>query len=168
MGYYYVTTTGGEIRIPADKTAAAYAAVCKLNDRDDLKTGGAYGGEGVTADDPRPEGMDHHPARWFAWADPNYPAKCPTLRDVFCHIGFAAYVSLDDGATIIGDYDNKSGDEQLFLAAVAPFADEGSWLEWQGEDGAPYRHEVKGGRLHFRGALVEWGPLVPVMNGAAQ
>jgi hypothetical protein len=53
------------------------------------------------------------------------------------------YVRLDS-------YDNKSGQEELFLAAVAPFVRPGSFVEWVGEDSTMWRDYVGIDRLLYR------------------
>lgn len=138
MGYY-VCTTGGSFTVPAENLDAAYAAVCALNDRDDLKGGGSWGGD-HDAKSPRPEGLSSHPSRWFSWMPANYPSKCRTLLDVFEELGFVCDEDLD--ALRIECYDSKIGQEELFLAAIAPFCDRDSFFEWRGEDGAQWRHTI--------------------------
>lgn len=146
MGYY-VTTTAGAFRVPAENIAAAYAAVCALNDRDDLKSGGSWGAQGLTQNSPRPAGLDHHPARWFSWMHADYPNKCATLAEVFAALGFEYVITEDDGTVSISGYDTKTGDQVYFLAAIAPYCEEGSSLDWRGEDGDIWRDEVEGGEL---------------------
>ena len=141
---YYVSTTGGAFNVPKENEQAAYQAVCALNDRDELKDGGAWGGD-HDAEAPRPEGLDFHPSRWFSWMPANYPKKCKTLADVFTELGFAV-IELEDSISI-ESYDSKMGQEELFLEAIAPYCDADSWFEWRGEDGAQWRHTVQNGRL---------------------
>lgn len=144
MGYY-VNTTGGEFVVPAENILAAYAAVCALNDHDELKWGGSYGGGGIDKSAPRPAGMDHHPARWFSWMPADYPNKCGTLCEVFQTLGFDV---IEDAQELrVVSYDSKTGQEEIFLEAIAPFCTEDSFFEWRGEDGAQWRHTVRAGEL---------------------
>ncbi len=147
MGYF-VCITDGAFTVPKENESAAYAAVCALNQRDDLKSGGMWGGDD-DATTPRPAGLDYHPGRWFSWMDPNYPAKCATLAEVFQQLGFSV-VEDADGVHICG-YDSKIGQETLFLAAIAPYCVRSSWLEWRGECGEMWRHTISG-----TGALLCW------------
>lgn len=147
MGYY-VFITEGTFTVPKASERAAYAAVCALNQRDELKSGGAWGGD-ADATTPRPAGLDYHPGRWFSWMDANYPAKCATLAQVFEALGFSV-VEDDEGVHICG-YDSKIGQETLFLAAIAPYCVRSSWLEWRGEGGEVWRHTISG-----TGALLCW------------
>jgi hypothetical protein len=116
MGYF-VQTTNNDITIKKEHFVKCYEAMCALNDRDDLKSGGSYGGDGVDARSPRPEGMDHHPAKWFAWMPADYPNG-----DLF-----AIY------------YDNKTGSEDHFFSAIAKYVEKDSVVDWRGEDGAEWR-----------------------------
>ena len=138
MGYY-VCTTGGSFTVPPENMEAAYAAVCALNDHDDLKGGGSYGGD-FDANSPRPEGASFHNARWYSWMPADFPSKLKTLREVFEELGFVC--DDDNGALRIECYDCKMGQEELFLAAIAPFCDRDSSFEWRGEDGSQWRHTI--------------------------
>lgn len=55
-------------------------------------------------------------------------------------------VSFDDDGNVTDlAYDNKSGQEELFLNAIAPLVKEGSYIGWQGEDGEMWVNVFKGG-----------------------
>jgi len=140
MGYY-VTLTDDNFVIPAEHEAAALQALKDLNKRDDLKTGGSWSGGRQTA-------------KWFAWMAPDYDKTVESVADVFEMLGFDTDVT-DDGTHLLG-YDNKTGAEEHFLAVVAPFVEDGSFLEWRGEDGAMWRHVVENGKLHTKSATITW------------
>lgn len=145
MGYY-VTTTHGEFVIPADKCADAYRAVVALNDRDELKSGGSYGGEN-DRDTPRPDGLNYHPGRWFSWMPANYPETSVTVAEVFLELGFSVVTNDKTGDVHICGYDDKVGDEIHFLAAIAPYCTEASFFQWRGEQGEMWATEVRDGKL---------------------
>ena len=154
MGYY-VRTTDCDFYIAKSKKNPAYEALCALNQHDDLKVGGSFGGE-LSGDSPRPEGLSYHPARWFSWMSPDYPSKCKDLRQILEELGFE--VEEDDAGNITYlRYDSKTGQEVLFLSALAPFVRDGSTIDWQGEEGEHFRHEFSGGRLMHRAGRVVWG-----------
>ena len=137
MGYY-VNITNQNIFVPKENFDAAYKAMCALNDRDDLKSGGSWGGDGITSDSPRPEGMTYHPAKWFSWMPANYPAVCKDFLSILKELGFE--YDLDDSGNLgLVHYDNKTGAEGHFFEAIAPFVQDGSFIEWRGEDGGEYR-----------------------------
>lgn len=144
MGYY-VNITDADWCIPTEQQDAAYEAVCALNNRNDLKRGGVY---------PRPEGLEQTttptPDLWFSWMDWNYPETCADLSAVLEQVGYDLSVDEDDSLVIRG-YNNKSGQEDLFLAALAPFAQarhaDDAYVNWQGEEGEMWQNAARDGRL---------------------
>jgi len=90
---------------------------------------------------------------WFAWMDANYPEQA--LHDweqlrfphplvfVLQQLGFDWELGTDE-CLCLTHYDSKSGAEDLFLEAVAPFVQAGSYLEWRGEDGSMWLQEFDG------------------------
>jgi hypothetical protein len=153
MGYY-VRTTGSNFYVAQSKKNAAYEALCALNQRDDLKTGGSFGGN-LSGDSPRPAGLDHHPSRWFSWMAADYPSKCKDLKQVLEEVGFD--VVEDEAGNVTGlHYDSKTGHESLFLSALAPFVRDGSHIDWQGEEGEHFRYEFSGGRMLERDGRIVW------------
>lgn len=153
MGYY-VSITECDFCIPKRHHEAAYNAVCKLNDRDDLKQGGSWGGD-HDARKPRPAGLNYHPGKWFSWMDADYPSKCTTLEEVLQMVGFE--VALNEKGDIVDlRYDNKTGQEDLFLAALAPFVQADSYITWRGEEGELFRHEFNGRAMLTRESSIVW------------
>lgn len=154
MGYY--VNGYGRITIEHDKVDDAYKAMCDLNQRDDLKLGGSWGGSGLTSDNPRPEGMSYHPARWFSWMDADYPSKCKDIVDVLCSLGFEVVITETTNYHTAYDlnYDSKIGQEELFLKVIAPYVKEGS-IEWKGEDDTFWKNEFVNGKfIHRDGYIV--------------
>jgi len=147
MGYY-VRITNSNVFIPKVKQEAAYKALCALNTDDSLKGGGSYG--------PPPEGGPSVCLKkWFSWMDPNYPEKCKDLKEVLEEVGFD--VELSEAGDILSlGYDSKTGDQEYFLTALAPFVTNGSFIEWQGEEGEKWRHEFDGHRIRTREARTVW------------
>lgn len=131
MGYY-VRTTGSNFYVAQSKKNAAYEALCALNQRDDLKTGGS-----------------------FSWMAADYPSKCEDLKEVLEEVGFD--VVEDEAGNVTGlHYDSKTGQESLFLSALAPFVRDGSHIDWQGEEGEHFRYEFSGGRMLERDGRIVW------------
>lgn len=151
MGYF-VTITEVDFRIPKQNFQAAYEAMCALNENDDAKTGGRWGGDDIDRNSPRPEGMNYHPARWFSWMPANYPDVCPDAKSVLDKLGFHVAVT-DDGSLSIVGYDNKIGSEELFIEALAPFVADGSFICWRGEDGDEWRYLIRDGKMITQRAL---------------
>lgn len=129
MGYN-VNTTGINFTIPADKLDAACQALKDLNKRDELKSGGSFGGG--------------KPAQhWFSWMPANYDETLHSAEAILNEVGFDTWTE-DDGSLSIGGYSDKSGDEDKFLEALAPFVPDGSYVSWEGEDGEHWQHYFDG------------------------
>lgn len=153
MGYY--ARGYGHISIRQDQLAPAYEAMCELNQHDDMKNGGSWGGGGVDKEDTRPAGMNYHPARWFSWLDADYPTKCGDFDAVLKELGFDFSVTpLANELIYTLTYDNKVGQEDLFFEAIAPFVSDGQ-VEWVGEDESFWKWQFENGEIRtLRGTVV--------------
>ena len=145
MGYY-VSLEESNVLIKKSDLDAAYVALCKLNDRDDAKRGGSYTG-GKQVD------------RWFSWMDANYPEKLKSTEEIIQALGFETTTS-ENGDLYIERYDNKTGQEDWFLHAVAKYitAEDGAepFMDWRGEDGSLYRWTFADGIMYNEEARIEW------------
>jgi len=139
MGYYI--SGNGNLRIKAENLGKAYEALMALNDApDSAKRGGSYSG-----------GKQH--SSWFSWM----PADLRELVDtkaVFEQLGFE--LEQDNGDLLIRCYENKSGQEEVFFAAAAPFIEDGEY-EWTGEDGAFWEWTFVDGKMYQRDGIREYG-----------
>lgn len=124
MGYY-VQITKSDLVIKKHQQDNAYKAMCDINRFDDLKSGGSFSGGKTTE-------------KWFSWMSPNYPETCNDIFEVFGEMGFDVMTN-DDGDITAVFYDNKIGDEAAFFVALAPYVEDGSHIDWYGEDGALWR-----------------------------
>ena len=129
MGYY-VTTEDINIIVPKDLLEPAYKAVLAMNEDDNLKRGGSHGSERKF---------------WFSWM-PEDLSTLTDLKEVLENLGFETYYT-DAGNLALGHYDNKTGQEDLFLDAIAPFVQEGSYAIWKGEDNSFYKWEFNDGKM---------------------
>ena len=132
MGYY-VKTRGIDFTIPKEHLEAACQALKDLNKRDELKTGGAWGPDGRTE-------------AWFAWMPADYDETLHSAEEILKEVGFEVYDNGEGGIELAG-YDSKSGQEEHFVAALAPFVKEGSYIEWEGEDGELWRQVKVGDQI---------------------
>ncbi len=118
MGYYVEIEKSTAV-IPAANLERAYQKMCALNTtHDHIKRGGCFGG-GVQK------------AKWFSWMDANYPDTCKDAQAVLEALGF--YTHYENGDLHIDGYDNKTGQEDLFLHSIQD--DASGKIEWRGEDG---------------------------------
>jgi hypothetical protein len=133
MGYY--VNGNGELRIKSENLGKSYEALMALQDAPPkAKRGGSSGG-------------DRAPKYWYSWM----PEDLRTLADtkaVFAELGFEVKDD-ENGDLLISCYDNKSGQEEVFFAAVAPFIEDGDY-EWTGEDSDFWVWEFEGGKMFVR------------------
>ena len=132
MGYY--VSGNGELRIKAENLGKAYEALMALQDAPDkAKRGGSH-----SANERR---------FWYSWM----PEDLRTLTDtkaVFAALGFEVRDD-ENGDLLISCYDNKTGQEEVFFAAAAPFIESGDY-EWTGEDGDFWAWEFEDGKMFVR------------------
>jgi hypothetical protein len=129
MGYY-VTTEDINIIVPKDLLEPAYKAVLAMNEDDNLKRGGSYGSERKF---------------WFSWM-PEDLSTLADLKAVIENLGFDTNYN-EAGDLVLGHYDSKTGQEDLFLDAIAPFVQEMSYAIWKGEDNSYYKWEFNDGKM---------------------
>ena len=153
MGYW-VNIIEGAVTIPKANLEEAYKRMCALNDNDAIKRGGQWGGE-VSSESPRPEGMNYHPARWFSWMDANYPETCSDAQTILSSLGFELEYG-DDESLVIVRYDNKTGQEDLFLEAISDLCTTDSYLVWRGEDGDSWRQEFGNSKMVTKSPVITW------------
>jgi len=153
MGYY-VQITEQDFLLEKENFDKAYELMCALNSRDVLKSGGSWGKE-LSYDDPRPEGMNYHPAKWFSWMTPNYPETLKTLEEVLTALGFE-FDKDSEGNIAILIYNSKIGDEYHFFSAIAPLVKQGSYISWRGEDGEEWRWFFNNSEMITQQATKVW------------
>jgi hypothetical protein len=160
MGYYvhlqYIDTKDNtNIIIKKENIDAAYAALCELNTNpkyDILKSGGKYGGDSVAKNDNRPDNLDHHPARWFSWMESDYHKHTKNLEEILACIGFD--FEFKDGNLCDLRYSDKTGNEDIFFCALAPFIENGVEIVWSGEEGERWKWIFNNGEMFFHESKV--------------
>lgn len=141
MGYY-VVLEDSDWRIP--ESEEVLNVLKDLNKLDHLKTGGSWEGGKQTR-------------RWFAWMPENYDETVKSVAEVFNLLGFETDTESYDGEYVgLTYYNSKTGSEDIFIEAVAPFVADGSYLSWRGEEGERWRHEVRNGKLVTLSATTVW------------
>jgi hypothetical protein len=134
MGYY--VNGNGALRIKSENLGKAYEALMALQDAPDkAKRGGSSGGSEA-------------PRFWYSWM-PEDLRTLPDTKSVFAELGFETRIEEPTGDLIINCYDSKTGQEEVFFAAAAPFIESGDY-EWTGEDGDFWAWEFEGGKMFVR------------------
>lgn len=119
MGYY-VNIVESTARVPAQNLARVYEIMCSLNEtHDHEKRGGSYSGGKQTE-------------KWFSWMDANYPETCEDAQAIFEMLGFETEYN-SAGDLLLTGYDNKMGQEDLFLEAIENYVI--GEISWEGENG---------------------------------
>ena len=128
MGYY-IHIEDSNCMLPEKHFNLAYWRMCDLNKHDELKRGGSYS---------KNEDGTENVTKWFSWMEENYPEICTTAQEIIEELGFEVEVIEDEGIIIHG-YDNKSGQEELFLSSISDLlvqhkGDVRPFIVWRGED----------------------------------
>lgn len=128
MGYY-VQIKHSTAVIPREALRNAYLKMCALDvTHDHHKRGGSWNGGQQTE-------------KWFSWMDANYVETCKSAKDILEMLGFETQYN-SRGDLLIESYDNKTGQEDLFLEAIK--YDASGVIEWVGEDGDCYTTQFLG------------------------
>jgi len=135
MGYY-IDLTDAEWEI--SESPEALATIREMPTKyHAIKRGGSSNGE-----------------KWFSWMNDTEIETTETVQNVFRQLGFDTE-SVDGGFKLTG-YSSKTGQEDLFLAVMAPFTKDGSYIEWRGEDGELWKFEIHGGRMFRSESEIIW------------
>lgn len=126
MGYY-VQLEESTFKIPPENLEEATRRLKALNHKPGVyKRGGSSDGR-----------------EWFSWMEENYDEIYNDASEILEALGFSVYVDVDGGIIPEG-YDNKSGQEELFITEIGDLAEEGWHMVWRGEDGDVWKHDING------------------------
>jgi hypothetical protein len=142
MGYY-IDLSSAEWEIPetAEVLQALKESVTKYHA---IKRGGSSNGES-----------------WFSWMSDESILNAEKAITIFNDLGFET--SETDNGFTLESYNNKTGQEDVFLAVVAPFCTDGSYIEFRGEDGAEWQYSVRNGKLHYAEVRKSFDEPVPYL-----
>jgi hypothetical protein len=91
---------------------------------------------------------------WFSWVNDEDFEKATTCEEIINAFGFET--SEAQGVVSIDGYSNKTGQEDVLLAVLAPFVAEGAEMEWSGEEGERWLYLVRGGKLAISQETRTW------------
>ena len=132
-------------RIPANRKAEALAAIKALANDTQAMDGGEYSkGEKVRA--------------WYSWVNTDEFANAPTLKKAMLAWRWEIIQVSDDSGDVIGISFNgeKLGQDHILFRAIAPFVEDGSYIQMQGEDGSIWRWVFRDGKLKEIEANIAW------------
>ncbi len=136
MGYH-ISMMDSKFRIPASVKEQALAAMKRMNP--------SKKGSGYWQDKPQ-----------WAWVDQEIVNKAPTLEDAMTEWRYVPEMDDEGNIVDISFEGEKIGDEMEMFKTIAPFVEEGSYIEMQGEDGAFWRWVFKNGQVKEVTPRVEW------------
>jgi hypothetical protein len=96
---------------------------------------------------------------WFSWVNDEDFEKATTCEEIINAFGFET--SSENGVVAIDGYQNKTGQEDVLLAVLAPFVKEGAEMEWSGEEGEHWLYLVRGGKLNVANETRTWDDPTP-------
>lgn len=130
----------------------AYDAMCKLNAEDDLKDGFSCSCGKRPANS---KSVSNNLRKHFSFMPWNYDEICRDLFEVLNALSFDVSTNSDGDIDSIFFF-NKLGQESLFLEAIAPYVESGSYIVWKGEDGTMWVHEFLEGKMTEKEAYIVW------------
>jgi hypothetical protein len=134
-------------RIKAENCNKALKAIQRLACEADQMSGGVFAAGKQTS-------------RHFSWVHTCNFEKAPTLDDAMGGWRWPVERDIpnDQDSDVVGIqfYGEKLGDDAVLFHAIAPFVEEGSWIEMRGEDSAMWRWVFRDGRLHEISPEIIW------------
>ena len=147
MGYY-IKLEESNAALKAADLPEVLKRLHTMDKYEPLKSGGSYSNGGKIAS-------------WYAWM-PRDLSELTTVQDFLEQVGFE--VELDNDLLVFNGYDSKTGCEQEFIWAIAPFivlAEKETdakhpYMVWRGEDGSTWRWSFVDGAMVEQSAIVTW------------
>lgn len=154
MGYY-VSTLHCDVMIPEHLLDDAYKVMCELNAHHDNKLGGGIGSHRTE----QSNSVSDNPNKWYSWMSWNYDETCNSAQEILEMLGF--YTQINGGDLFLLGYDNKSGQENLFLAALAPYlvsanGNDVATISWRDEYGEEWRWAFENGEMVTYVCVRKW------------
>jgi len=136
MGYC-ITQRDSKFRIPAARKAEALAV--------------------MKAMDPSTEGRGSWDGqRQWSWVDQKNVNKAQSLEEAMTEWRYAPETDAEGNITGVNFDGEKIGQEDVLFKLIAPFVEDGSFIEMEGEDGCMWRWVFKGGLVKEVTPSIEW------------
>lgn len=154
MGYC-MNMQDSSFYIPKASFSDALAAIKGVMNNSDKMHGASYEGGKETC-------------RWYSWVNTDAVLAAETLQEAMCVWRWKPYVSDSGDIEGISFFGEKSGQDEVFFRAIAPFVKSDSYICMHGEDGAHWRWYFDGFRcLEQNGKVVyEAEPVYTIVIGA--
>ncbi len=148
MGYY-TTLTSHDVRWKAGTDEAQVLQHVK----DTMFTDEALLAHAEGGSWPIPQDKPASAYKWYSWISTEKCRNATTIAEVIGE--FFDECTIKDGEFWLGFY-SKQGQEDHLIGVLAPFIEDGSYLEWRGEDGYLYRWTIEGGVMTEQSGEVIW------------
>lgn len=136
MGYC-INQVDSKFRIPAARKAEALAIMKTM--------------------DPAQKGAGYWDGRrQWSWVDQANVNKANSLEEAMTEWRYVPTVDAEGNITDVTFEGQKLGQEDVLFALLAPFVEEGSFIEMEGEDRSVWRWIFKGGVVKEVSPTVEW------------
>lgn len=138
-----------DFHIKAENKPAALDALHKMWTPEAMKAnsprGGTWGANGPAA-------------IWYSWMNDTSLSRgeCPSFEEGMAEWGYP--VDVDDAGNIafINFHGEKMGDETHMFKAIAPYVEDGSFIEMEGEDGSLWRWVFRDGEVIEVEPVIVW------------
>jgi hypothetical protein len=155
MGYC-IHQRDARFRIKKENFEKALEAIKALGALTDKMNGGSFG-------------VAKEPERWFSWVSMQF-VNSSDIADAMKHwrwevmFGEPGYTDSlptskynpDKDVVFISFCGEKMGDDTVLFSALAPFVEDGSYIEMQGEEGEIWRWTFVDGKLKEVSAKILW------------
>lgn len=94
---------------------------------------------------------------WVEHSNMEEAYKKGDIEGMFDELGWYICFDPQENIDTIEFHQEKMGDEELWLREIAPFVEEGSYLQMRGEDGEMWRWVFYAKRFFTEDATVVWG-----------
>ena len=125
MGYC-MNMQDSSFHIPKNNFSDALAAIKGVMNISDKMHGASYEGGKETC-------------RWYSWVNTDAVLAAETLQEAMHVWRWKPYIGDSGDIEGISFYGEKSGQDEVFFGAIAPFVKSGSYICMHGEDGALWR-----------------------------
>ena len=150
----YLTIVDQCFEIKAENVDAAYRTAIALN-ADDSRKSVRYRGPEPLEKPAGSRSLASNPEVSFLGVRWNYDEECKDLAEVLREFGFVPEVA-PDGAITALYFDDKHGDEELLLEAIAPYVEDGSMLGWAEGYSDMWSTWFIGGKIRYGSCETVW------------
>ena len=142
MGYY-MDQMESDFKIKKENFSAALVAIKALAEQlEEKASGGSFGPNRIE--------------RWFSWVVTSEFVDAKTLVDAIKAWRWQAQLNSDGDISALYFEGEKLGDDEVLFDALAPFVEDGSYIQMSGEEDAMWRWVFKNGVMLESYPTISW------------